>query len=247
VNPLVIVQARTNSSRLPGKALLLINSEPVICRQLKRIMKAEIPVKIILATSREESDDKLVQLVDELEIEVFRGDLVDVHSRYLEIILKNPEFDPIVRLTGDCPLIMPEVLDSMLTHFSFSQVDYLSNSITPTYPDGLDVEIFSRTAFLRMSGLNLTEQQREHVTLKFYEETSGFVIENFKNREDLSAMRWTLDYEEDFNFIRDVYEEFKGKEDEFNFDDVLTLLKNKPHILNKLPGSFRNIALRKDG
>lgn len=246
MNPLAIVQARTNSSRLPGKALLSINGEPVICRQLKRIIKAEKLAKIILATSREASDDKLVQLVEELKIEVFRGDLADVHSRFLKIILMNPEFDPIVRLTGDCPLVMPEVLDSMLTHYSFSQVDYLSNSIIPTYPDGLDVEIFSRTAFLRMSGLILTKQQREHVTLKFYEETSEFVIENFKNREDLSAMRWTLDYEEDFEFIKKVYEEFQGKEDEFNYDDVLTLLKNKPHILNKLPGTFRNIALRED-
>ena len=170
MNPLAIVQARTNSSRLPGKALLLINGEPVICRQLKRIMKAETLSKIILATSREESDDKLVQLVKGLEIEVFRGDLVDVHSRYLEIILNNPQFDPIVRLTGDCPLVMPEVLDSMLTHFSSSQVDYLSNSITPTFPDGLDVEIFSRTAFIRMSILILTKQQRELVSLKFYEQ-----------------------------------------------------------------------------
>ncbi len=246
MRPLAIVQARTTSSRLPGKSLLLVNNVPVICWQLKRLMTSESISKIILATSREESDDKLAEIVNDLGTEVYRGDLINVHSRFFEITLENPEFDPIVRITGDCPMIMPEIIDSMLEYFSKRQLDYLSNSITPTFPDGLDVEIFSRVAFIKMSELSLTNQQKEHVTLKFYEQPSSFVIENFTNNVNLSSMRWTLDYPEDFLFIKAVYEEFNGKEDQFSFDDVLSLLRDKPHIINAIPGTFRNIALREE-
>lgn len=246
MNPLAIVQARTTSSRLPGKSLRSINSEPVLSWQLKRIMKTKLISKIVLATSNEESDDKLAQLVNELGIEVYRGDLLNVHSRFFEIIMEKPEFDPIIRLTGDCPMIMPEIVDSMLKYYSESQVDYLSNSITPTFPDGLDVEIFSREAFLKMSNLELTEKHKEHVTLKFYEKPSEFLIENFANNVNLSSMRWTLDYLDDFLFIKAVYQEFRGKEDQFGFDEVLSLLRDKPHIVNAKSGYFRNIALREE-
>ena len=247
MKPMAIVQARTNSSRLPGKALLLMNGEPVICWQLKRLMKTELLSKIILATSVENSDDRLAQIVSDLGIEIYRGDLIDVHSRFLEIILKNPEFDPIVRLTGDCPMSMPKLVDSMLAHFSEMKVDYLSNSLTPTFPDGLDVEIFSRTAFLRMSDLNLTNRQKEHVTLRFYETPFEFDIKNFASNQNLGSMRWTLDYVEDYIFIKAVYEEFTGKETDFGIDDVLSLLQEKSHIINTIPGTFRNLALREDG
>ena len=127
----------------------------------------------------------------------------------------------IVRATADCPLLMPELLDKMLLFFQENDFDYMSNSIKPSFPDGLDLEIFSRKAFNTLINLELTPQQREHVTLGFYDGSYEFKIFNFHNDIDLSSERWTVDYVEDFNFIAKIFE----KTNPFvTFSEVLELL-----------------------
>ena len=141
-----ILQARMSSSRLPGKVMMPINGEPMIYRQIERIRQASTIDEVIVATSTDPSDDSLVEFLLDKGIEVFRGSLNDVLSRFSEIqkIIKSTA---IIRFTGDCPLVMPELIDRMMAKFYETNVDYLSNTLEPTYPDGLDVEIIRPSVF----------------------------------------------------------------------------------------------------
>jgi spore coat polysaccharide biosynthesis protein SpsF len=176
-------------------------------------------------------------------LEVFRGSLDNVHSRYLAVINTYPTTDTFLRLTGDCPLAMPSLIAAMLSEFSKEKYDYFSNSIHPTYPDGLDVEIFTRDSFLTMSKTLLSIADKEHVTLKYRELGEIFKIGEKRHSEDLSAMRWTVDYQEDLKFVRGIFEHFEGEELTFSMDDILYLLECNPKLNSQLPGSLRNVAL----
>jgi spore coat polysaccharide biosynthesis protein SpsF len=243
VRNLVILQARMSSSRLPGKVLRAIKGKPMIEWQIRRIRQSSAE-QIILATSSEREDDPLCKVVGELEIDVFRGSLNDVHSRF-ESIIENSNPPYFIRLTGDCPLVMPELLDQMINHFESHNYDYLSNTQPPTYPDGLDIEIISSKAFLEYSKLELSAEDREHVTLGITKRPDLFNCSNYFSKKDLSSMRWTVDYEEDFNFVSDVYGFFQGQEMEFTIDDILDAI-NSGKIRESLKTHlFRNITLAK--
>ena len=238
---LAILQARTGSSRLPGKVLRIINNRTMIDWQISRIKNSSVK-KIIVATSTEDADDKLVQEVTNLGITAFRGSLNDVHSRFLTILKENMP-DYFIRLTGDCPLVMPSLLDKMISYFESSNFDYLSNVCPPTFPDGLDIEIISSHAFLEFSNFNLTDEEREHVTLGIRKRPTDFRIGNFVNDRDLSRMRWTVDYEEDFNFVSRIFEYFSGREVEFTTEDILQALDSGKFADNLVPAEYRNISL----
>ena len=240
---LAILQARMSSSRLPGKVMLPVNGQPMIFWQLKRIQEVKEISKIVVATSTDESDDVLSDYLEALQVQVFRGSLNDVHSRFLSIIVNNPSYQNIIRLTGDCPLTMPDVLRKAIKEFMSSKVDYLSNGIRPTFPDGLDVEIFSRESFLIMSNNELTTLEKEHVTPGFLTGNLSFKIGHLTNNEDLSQLRWTVDYPQDFNFINGLFGNFSGRELTFTIDDVLSLLEERPDLNTQLSPNFRNIAL----
>lgn len=240
---LVILQARTSSSRLPGKVLRTINGKPMIEWQIRRIRQSSAE-QIILATSFEREDDRLCEVVRELDIDVFRGSLSDVHSRFERIIENfNPPY--FIRLTGDCPLVMPDLLDQMINHFETHNYDYLSNTQPPTYPDGLDIEIISSRAFLDYSKLELSAEDKEHVTLGITKRPDLFNCSNYFSKKDLSTMRWTVDYEEDFNFVSDVYSFFQGEEIEFTIDDILEAINSGKITENLKTHLFRNITLAK--
>lgn len=243
VQILAILQARTSSTRLPGKVLMEINGMPVIGRQIHRIMRSRKISKLVLATSTDISDDALVDFVSNLGLTVFRGSLNNVFSRFEEIIRKQ-DFEVIVRLTGDCPLVMPEIIDQAIEAYLNQNVDYLSNALLPTYPDGLDVEVFSKNAFLKLAKYELNSLELEHVTLGFINRYSDFSLHNLTSKENLAELRWTLDYVEDLTYIRKVYSYFEGKEEIFNFEDILNLLAVHPELINQKSGKFRNIASR---
>jgi spore coat polysaccharide biosynthesis protein SpsF len=244
MNSLVILQARMNSSRLPGKVMLELNGHPMIYWQIQRILQSELIENLVVATSIDSSDDVLVDFLNEQDVAVFRGSLNDVHSRYLAIVNLNPSVNTLVRLTADCPLVMPDLLSEMLRQFNDSNFDYLTNCINPTYPDGLDIEIFSRDSFLRMSLGNLSNQEKEHVTLRFRLRPQDFLMGETRHSTDLSIMRWTVDYKEDFEFVRGVFGNFVGHESTFTLEDVLNLLQSHPELNTQLPGTLRNIALQ---
>jgi spore coat polysaccharide biosynthesis protein SpsF len=243
MSTVAILQARMTSSRLPGKVMLEINNKPMIYWQAQRILQVPEIDKVVVATSLHESDDSLEEYLTSVGLEVFRGSLVDVHSRFLSIINRNPNSQTFLRLTGDCPLVMPPLISEMLSEFKQGSFDYYSNTLQPTYPDGLDVEIFSRDSFLTMSRDKLSSLEKEHVTLRYRDVNSRFDMANKSNSEDLSSLRWTVDYEEDYLFVKQIFEHFRGSEPTFTMSDVLFLLESHPEIDTQLPGSLRNVAL----
>ena len=243
MSKIAILQARMGSSRLPGKVLKSINGKPMIEWQISRIQKSKVG-KIILATSDDASDDELVRAVRSLGVEVYRGSQTDVHSRFIRILeMEQPEY--FIRLTGDCPVVMPDLINDMISEFEFHQFDYLSNVNPPTYPDGLDIEIVSTQKFLEFSSLELTDEEREHVTLCLRQRSDSIKFGNFLSKQDFSKMRWTVDYEEDLKFISNIFRFFEGRETQFSMSDIIDAISEGKVPDNSIPHNFRNISLRK--
>lgn len=236
-----ILQARMSSTRLPGKVMSLINGKPMIGWQIGRIQRSKEMSHIIVATSDHPSDDLLATYVESIGVEVFRGPMADVYSRFVGA-LSTTRADAFLRLTADCPLVMPDLIDEMVRCFNEIEVDYLSNTMTPTFPDGLDVEIVSMSAFNQLAAIDLTSFEREHVTPGIQDRPNNFVLANFANDQDLSAERWTVDYPADFEFVSRVFAEFKGRETTFGLRDLVEFLRQNPEIRNLIPGTMRNIT-----
>ena len=221
-----------------------INEMPMIYWQIKRIQESKLISGICVAISEDPADDVLFNFLDSHNIEVIRGSLDNVISRFLKVIDSHPQ-ENFIRITGDCPLVMPKLIDEMINQFDVQNVDYMSNSIVPTFPDGLDVEIFTRGAFTKLLELQLTPQEIEHVTLGFYQTQREFKISNYMDSLDRSDFRWTVDYSEDLAFVRNVYSHFKGRETSFGYEDALQFLGANPQIFSEVSASRRNEALLK--
>ena len=163
------------SSRLPGKVMRMINQKPMIELLLHRLDKSKYINKIILATTLNENEQSLVKHVKNLGYDVFQGSEDDVLERYYEAAkLHNP--DIIVRITGDCPLVDPELVDEVIEAYLEQKVEFLSNTLPPSYPDGLDIAVFSYSALERANEEAVTKHEREHVTPYIYK-----MIENGRN------------------------------------------------------------------
>ena len=213
--------------------------------QIQRILQAEI-CPIVVATSTETSDDTLVEYLLSNGIEVFRGSLKDVADRFHQALVKyKPSY--FVRLTADCPLVMPTLLQEMNKTFQMNDVDYLSNTIHPTYPDGLDIEFVKTEAFERMLTITLSSTQREHVTMGLYQNSHLFKIHRHVNDIDLSANRWTVDYPDDLRFVREIYNFFKGQETIFTMDDIFKAISSGAIKDNSLSPDLRNKTNHEEG
>jgi len=241
---LAILQARMSSTRLPGKVLAIINEQPMIYWQIKRIKEAKSIDELVVAISTEQDDDELADFLQENGFLVERGSIDNVFERFLQVLDRFRDFENIVRLTADCPLVMPSLIDEMVAKFEGSDIDYLSNALDPTFPDGLDIEIVRRSALVRLGEHCLSVSEMEHVTLGLQNRASDFVIGNYSQDLDLSNLRWTVDYKEDLEFVRRIYAEFKGKETTFNYEDLLELLAAKPELNNVISDNLRNVALK---
>ncbi len=228
-----IVQARMSSTRLPGKVLADIAGQPAIAWTLSRARKAQRCDELWLACSREAADDPLVEAVETLKIPVFRGDENDVLSRFAAVAGKT-RADAVVRLTGDCPLVDPEIVDNVVARFLKGDVDFVSNTLTRTYPDGLDVEVFSRAALERADREARDPFLRMHVTpyihgrLKDRLPWGQFTTAQVINPNDFSHLRWTLDEPEDLAFFRRL---LPGLPKDFGWLDVIALLTREPGLL----------------
>jgi len=229
---IAIIQARTGSTRLPGKILMPLGGIPVIKLIIDRIKKCTEIDDVILATTVHERDDPVAVLCNELKVRCFRGSESDVLDRYYSAaeLFELRDDDIVVRITGDCPLIDPEVCDNVIALLKSSDADYVSNTVTRSYPDGLDCEAM-RYAALKESWQEAgSEYEREHVTQYILKHPKIFKIENYTYHQDFSYMRWTLDEPEDFEFIGAVVDGI-GNND-FTMTDILTFLDKQPELLS---------------
>jgi len=223
-----IIQARMGSTRLPGKTLAEIGGRPLLNLLVQRVKQTPRVEEVIIATTTETRDDVLVRWAENQGIPCFRGSENDVLDRIYQAA-KKYSVDHIARVTPDCPLIDHEVLDRVIEAYQSGNYDYVSNVISNTYPDGLDVEVFSFATLEKAWQEAKLPSEREHVTA-FIRKSNQFRIFNVESPEDLSHHKWSVDSEQDLAFVKAVYEGLKPIGDNFVLADVLTLLRNHPEL-----------------
>lgn len=241
---IAIVQARTGSTRLPGKVLMDLHGAPMILRQLERVRRAESLNGIVVATSDDPGDDDLTRVVQEAGYDVVRGSRDDVLARFIAAIdVRGP--DAVVRITADCPLIDAHVIDQVVGAFQVSETDYLSNTMVPTYPDGLDVEVCRAEVLRDVATRSTDPDEREHVTLGIYRRPDEFQITNFVDPtgDDHSHLRWTVDTADDFAFVQRIYGALFARKPQFEYADVLEVLAQHPGWSRTDDDAKRNAAL----
>lgn len=239
-----ILQARVSSTRLPGKVIKNILGQPMIVRQLERVLRAGTVDRLIVATSLDQTDNPIEQTCAGNGIPCFRGSLDDVLDRFYRAAKQyNP--DHVVRLTGDCPLADPELIDEVVSFHLRGGFDYSSNTVEPTYPDGLDVEVFRFSCLGEAWEEAALPSQREHVTLFMYKNPERFKIGSYKSDIDLSWMRWTVDEPRDLEFVTRVYEALYPANPEFTTRDILGFLEQNREIVNLNSMYKRNEGLQK--
>lgn len=239
---IAIVQARMSSSRYPGKVLEQLGGLPSIVFMVRRAERAKTLNQVVVATSTDSSDDRLVATLRDHAIECFRGDLQDVLARFASAA-NHFGATEVVRLTGDCPLIDPAVVDAVVSARQETNADYASNIEPATYPDGLDVECFTRQLLERAVVEAKTIAQREHVTVWMRDPKSNLVRHNVCGLVDGSALRLTVDYPDDLCAVRRLVEAI-GEGLEFDYFDMLRALSANPQILSMNPHA-RNEGLAK--
>lgn len=236
---LAILQARVSSTRLPGKVLKNILRRPMLARQIERLKRSTAIDLLLVATSDEPSDAPLENLCSEQGISYFRGNLDDVLDRFYNAA-KIYAPDHVVRLTGDCPLADPGLIDSVIAYHLDGEFDYSSNALEPTFPDGLDVEIFRFSCLEAAWKEARLSSQREHVTPFIYQQPDRFRIGSYKQADNLSHLRWTVDEPADFDFVARVYEALYPVNPAFTTADVLGLLAGHKELLDMNAGYKRN-------
>jgi spore coat polysaccharide biosynthesis protein SpsF (cytidylyltransferase family) len=201
VRRVAIIQARMSSTRLPGKVLERIAQTPMIVFMLRRVARATQLDHLVVATSTAKADDALATEVERHGYSCFRGDLLDVLNRFNGAAEKYSA-DVVVRLTGDCPLTDPDLIDTAVSTLISGNLDYVSNVDPPTYPNGLDVEAFTRRALADAHISAHSPVDREHVTPFIRRNKTRFSQANLSSIVDLSRLRWTVDHADDLAFVR---------------------------------------------
>lgn len=227
---IAVLQARFSSSRLPGKVMKDLLDEPMLYRQIERVSRSKHITRLIIATSNDQSDNPLEKMCHDKGINCFRGSLDDVLDRFYHAAEPFAP-DHVIRLTGDCPLIDSDIIDSVIEMHLAHNNDYTSNTMPPTFPDGLDVEIMTWSALVAAWNNASLPSEREHVTPFIRKHSERFRLGNFKRTcGDLSQLRWTVDEPEDLLFVRRVYDALYQKNTAFTTDDVLELLRVHPKL-----------------
>ncbi|MGB2603702.1 MAG: glycosyltransferase family protein [Candidatus Sulfotelmatobacter sp.] len=222
-----IIQARMGSTRLPGKVLKDLCGATVLARVVNRTGRATLLDEIVVATTVKPADEAIVQECERLSVACFRGDEADVLDRYYRAA-QHFFADAIVRITSDCPLIDPEVVDKTIRAFLEERPDYASNTCVPNYPRGLDTEVTTLAALQSAWTNAIHPYQRSHVTPYIYENPKKFRVLSVMGDKDNSGHRWTVDTPEDLEFVRAVYSCFR--DDRFLLSDVLKLMEREPQL-----------------
>jgi spore coat polysaccharide biosynthesis protein SpsF len=226
-----IIQARMGSERLPGKILMDICGRPMLWHIVERLRYSKLIGKTVIITTKNPEDDAVEDLCRTNNIDFYRGSSEDVLDRYYRAA-RLCKAKTIVRITGDCPVIDPDVVDKVVGSYTGNtgEFDYVSNSVKRTYPKGLDAEAFSFKALEKSWKEAKNSGEREHVTVYMYGHPDIFRIHNVENKKDLSHLRWTVDEEADLVFIREVYKRLYKEKEVFLMDSILRLLKEVPSL-----------------
>ncbi len=222
----LIIQARYNSTRLPGKVLKKIGKHTILNILIKRLSKLNKNYKIIVATGTSKNDDKINDYLKKKKIPIFRGSNKNVLSRFFECAKIN-KFKNIIRITADCPLIDCKILEKTIKLFENKKLDYASNTMPPTYPDGLDVEVFTFSALKKAYKHAKNTHDLEHVT-PYIRKNKFFKKDNLINSENYSNLRWTLDEPRDLKFLNEL--DKKIDLIRADYKDILECLKKYPYI-----------------
>jgi spore coat polysaccharide biosynthesis protein SpsF len=223
-----IIQARMGSTRLPGKVLKDLGGKTVLARVVERARLATLPNDVVVATSVQPADDAIAHECDRLNVPCFCGDEADVLDRYYQAA-KKFSAEAIVRITADCPLIDPTLIDAAVHAFLEQKPDYVTNALVPTYPLGLDVEVFTSAALDAAWRAAKESYQRTHVTAYIYEHPELFRIASLTAEADYSKYRWTLDTPADLELIRAIYAHFGERH--FGWREVLSLMEGRPELV----------------
>lgn len=229
MNIVAIIQARTGSTRFPNKVFCELEGRPLIWHVFKRLIRSKYINNFILATTTNSKDDALVSWAIEQGINYFRGSEEDVLSRYYNASLRESA-DIIVRITADDPFKDYTVIDNVIELLIEGKLDFAYNNNPPSFPEGLDVEVFTMNALERAFIHASSDFEKEHVTQFFYRNKDDFKQANYCNEIDLSYLRWTIDTEIDYKMASIIYKELYKEGKIFLMNDILSFLKNKPSI-----------------
>lgn len=223
---LIIIQARMNSERLPGKVLKEVLGKPLLSYMLERV-QAVPNTDTLVATTIQPEDDAIVSLCLREGVKVFRGSQNDVLERYYQAAKEN-NAKVIVRVTGDCPCIDPKIIEQVIQYYQKNSYDYVSNTLQWTFPRGMDVEVFSYKILEKAYHEAKKLPEREHVTLYIYTHPEIFTLGNYARTKDASQYRLTVDTPEDFELIKRIIENLYPNNPKYSLDDIITLLEQKP-------------------
>ncbi|MEK7773701.1 MAG: glycosyltransferase family protein [Deltaproteobacteria bacterium] len=232
-----IIQARMSSTRLPGKVMKEICGHPVLFHVVNRLRSSRLIERVMVATTVEPSDDVIERWCGDNNVACHRGSMQDVLERYYEAA-KKAGAGTIVRITADCPLIDPEIVDMVIEKFSAGAFDHAGTE--QSYPDGLDTEVFSFQALEKAFYGARLASEREHVTPYIWKNGDIFRLAAVRNAADLSHMRWTVDDEKDFTLVTRIFEGFKCAGRAFNMKEILDFLGRNPDLPGINSATVRN-------
>jgi spore coat polysaccharide biosynthesis protein SpsF len=230
---LIIVQARMTSTRLPGKVMKIVCDKPLLEHLINRLRRVKYADQVVIATTVNDTDNQIVNLCKELGTLYYRGSEGDVLGRYYEAAVEYGG-DIIIRITSDCPVIDPEVVDYLINFFAnnIEKYDYVSNTLERSYPKGMDAEITSFDT-LKEAHFNAYDPfDREHVTPFIKMRPQQFRLYNILYKADMSRYRWTVDTPADLELITKIYDALYYKNPLFSLNDILDLMNSNPQLEN---------------
>lgn len=229
------------STRLPGKIIKKVCGSTLLEHEILRVKKSKLIDQVVIATTNKSQDDIVEELVKKIGVKIFRGSENDVLDRYYQAA-KKFKATCVVRLTGDCPLIDPEVIDKVVKYYLDNKTifDYVSNVRPATYPDGMDTEIFTFQVLEKSWRQAKLASEREHVTAYIAKNNGIFRVGNVESNNDYSEIRLTIDEPQDWQLIEKIFIKLYPEKQDFNLNDILNLLKNNPSYVEINKNIIRN-------
>jgi len=228
MNTVIIVQARMTSTRLPGKILMQVLGKPLLAYLVERLRRVRLADRVVIATTTNDSDLPVLALCEQLQVDCVRGPEHDVLARY-DLAARAHGADLVVRITSDCPLLDPAVVDDAIALYQAGGADYVSNALRPGYPLGMAVEVLSAALLARTAAEARAPEEREHVTPFIYRRPDRFRIGHLERETAHGSERWTVDTAQDFELVRRILEAIYPSTPAFTMHDVLALLDRHPH------------------